>query len=42
MFYQAEFSYNDSPNKSTGVIPFHILYGMHPIGVYELKDLGKL
>jgi hypothetical protein len=38
---QAEFTYNDSPNKSTGKIPFQILYGMQPRGVSELRDLGK-
>jgi hypothetical protein len=39
---QAEFAYNDSPNRSTGMSPFQILYGMHPRGVSELQDLGKL
>jgi hypothetical protein len=38
---QAEFSYNDSPNRSTGLSPFQIVYGMHPRGVYELRHLGK-
>ena len=33
---QAEFAYNDSPNRSTGFSPFQILYGMHPRGVHEL------
>ena len=37
---QAEFAYNDSPNRSTGLIPFQILYDMHPRGVHELRDLG--
>jgi hypothetical protein len=36
---QAEFAYNDSPNRSTGKIPFQILYGMQPRGVSELRDL---
>jgi hypothetical protein len=36
---QAKFSYNDSPNKSTGKSPFQILYGMQPRGVSELRDL---
>jgi hypothetical protein len=36
---QAEFSYNDSPNRSTGKIPFQIVYGMHPRGISELRDL---
>jgi hypothetical protein len=39
---QVEFSYNDSPNKSTGMSPFHILYGMNPRGVYELRDFGQM
>ena len=39
---QAEFAYNDLPNRSTGLSPFQILYGMHPRGVYELHDLGQL
>jgi hypothetical protein len=34
-----EFAYNDSPNRSTGKIPFQIIYGMQPRGVYELRDL---
>jgi hypothetical protein len=36
---QAEFAYNDSPNRSTGKIPFQILYVMKPMGVSELRDL---
>jgi len=39
---QAEFAYNDSPNRSTGMSPFKILYGMHPRGVYELQYLGQM
>jgi len=39
---QTEYAYNDSPNRSTGQSPFHIIYGMHPRGVSELRDLGKL
>ena len=39
---QAKFAYNDSPNRSTRMSPFQILYGMHPRGVYELRDLGQL
>jgi hypothetical protein len=38
---KVEFAYNDSPNKSTGKIPFHILYGMKPRGVSKLRDLDK-
>jgi hypothetical protein len=36
---QVESAYNDSPNRSTGKIPFQILYGMKPRGVSELRDL---
>ena len=42
MLAQVEFAYNDSPNRSTGLNPFQILYGMHPRGVYELINLGDL
>ena len=38
---QAEFAYNDSSNRSTGQTPFQIVYGMHPRGIYELRDLGE-
>ena len=38
---QVEFTYNDSPNRSIGMSPFQIVYGMHPRGVYELRYLGK-
>ena len=37
---QDEFAYNHSPNTSTSMIPFQIVYGMHPRGVYELISLG--
>ena len=39
---QAEFAYNDSPNRSKGKSPFKILNGIHPRGVCELRDLGQL
>ena len=42
MLAQYEFSYNDSPNRSTGKSPFQIVYGMHPRGICELRDLGNL
>jgi hypothetical protein len=38
---QVEFAYNDSPNRSTWKSQFQIVYGMHPRGIYELRDLGK-
>jgi len=40
--FQAEFAYNYSPNRSTRKSPFQILYSMHPRGICELRDLGKL
>lgn len=39
---QFYFTYKDSPNKSTKKSLFWILYGMHPRGICELRDLGKL
>jgi hypothetical protein len=36
-----EFAYNDSPNKRIGQIPFEIMYGMQPRGVFELRDLEQ-
>ena len=38
---QVEFAYNDSPNRSTGLSPFHIVYCMHSRGIYELRNFGK-
>jgi hypothetical protein len=35
---QAEFAYNDSVNRSTGKIPFEIVYGRQPRGVSEMRD----
>ena len=37
---QGEFVYNNSPNISTCMSPFHIVYGMDPRGVYKLINLG--
>jgi len=37
---QAEYAYNDLPNRSIGQSPFHIVYEMHPRGVSELRNLG--
>ena len=31
--------YNDK--RRTGLGPFQIVYGIHPRGVNELRDLGK-
>ena len=38
IFPQAEYAYNDSP---TGQSPFHIVYGLHPRGISELRNLGR-
>jgi hypothetical protein len=38
---QAEFAYNDSVNRSTGKIPFQIMYGMNLRGVSKLRDLKQ-
>jgi hypothetical protein len=42
VFPQAEFAYNDSVNRSTEKIPFEIVYGRHPRGVYELRDSEQI
>ena len=39
---QVAFTYNDSPNRSTGLNPFNIVYGIGPRGVFELRDLGMM
>jgi hypothetical protein len=41
IFPQAEFTYNDSVNWSTGKIPFQVLYGTQPRGFSELRELGQ-
>jgi hypothetical protein len=38
---QAEFSYNDSPKRSTGQVPFYIMYGRQPRGVSKLRKLEQ-
>ncbi|XP_059076725.1 uncharacterized protein LOC131875989 [Cryptomeria japonica] len=39
---QAEFSYNDSINRSTGMTPFQVVYGVRPRGIMELRDVSHL
>jgi hypothetical protein len=39
---QAEFAYDDSVNRSTGKIPFDIVYDRQPRGVYELRDSEQI
>jgi hypothetical protein len=41
IFSQVEFAYNDSPNRSTEKSPFHIVYGMNPRGVSDLRNLEQ-
>jgi hypothetical protein len=38
---QEEFAYNESPNRSSGKILFQIVYGIHPRGISELRNLGQ-
>jgi hypothetical protein len=38
---QADFAYNNSPNRSIGKSPFKIIYGMHQRGISELRYLGQ-
>ena len=38
VFPQEEFAYNDSVNRSTGKIPFEIVYGRQPRGFSELRE----
>ena len=38
---QAEFSYNDSFNRSTGQSQFHIVCGIHQRGVHKLRNSSK-
>lgn len=39
---QAEFSYNDYANSNTSHSPFELVYGSHPRGVLELRDVKYL
>ena len=39
---QVEFSYNDSINRSTSFSAFQIVYGTHPRGVLELRDVSQV
>jgi hypothetical protein len=34
--------HNDSPNRRTSQSPFQIVCRMHPRGVYELMNLGRV
>lgn len=36
---QAEFAYNNSPNRSSGKTPFYIVYGMSPLHFHDLAPL---
>lgn len=39
---QAEFAFNDFPNRSKGFGPIYVVYDMHPRGVFELRNLGDM
>ena len=39
---QAKFTYNDSVNRTTGLSPFQIVYGTHPRGVMEVRDVKSM
>ena len=39
---QAEYAFNDSVNRSTGLTPFQIVYGNHPRGILELRDIKQM
>lgn len=39
---QEEYTYNDSINQSIGKSPFEVVYGVHPRGIYELRDLSEM
>lgn len=39
---QVKVVYNDSPNKITRLCWFYIVYVMHPRGMYEFRNLGKM
>ncbi|GLJ18319.1 hypothetical protein SUGI_0324190 [Cryptomeria japonica] len=39
---QAEFTYNDSVNRSTCKSPFEVVYGLYPRGVLELTVIGSM
>ncbi|GLJ56002.1 hypothetical protein SUGI_1202410 [Cryptomeria japonica] len=38
---QAEFSYNNSVNRSTRTIPFEIVIRVHPRGILELRNINN-
>lgn len=39
---QEEYAYNDLVNHSTNKSPFEIVYGFHPGGILELRDLSSM
>ena len=36
-----EFAYNDSINRSIGKSPFQVVYGIHPRGIFKLRDMSS-
>lgn len=39
LLLQDKFSYNDRTNRTTSKSPFQVVYGLHPRGVCELREL---
>lgn len=42
LIHQAKYAHNDSVNRSTGKSPFEVVYGMHPKGIMQLRDITNL
>ena len=36
---QVEYAYNDTINMTTRKSPFEVVYGVHPRGILELRDM---
>ena len=37
----SKIAFNNSVNRRTGKSPFEIVYGIHPIGITDLRDLNQ-
>lgn len=38
---QDDYAYNDTINRTTSKSPFEVIYGLHPRGILELRDIGN-
>lgn len=38
---QDEYAYNETINRTTEKSPFEVVYGVHPSGILELRELGN-